>query len=705
MTEKTNIFLGDLTHNVGNRTKVVPMGIATLACALHDNHSNKISTKLFVYPDKIINEIKSNPPDVIALSNYIWNSRLSLKILSLAKKIKPNILTIMGGPHARNNHEGLKEFVKKNPFIDAYIPFEAEVPFSNLISKCIQLNTFKIKKIGNVKGVYLNVPGYNFERAIIESDGSKKDKYNSSYYAINKYSSPYLNGMLDEFITDPQLSPLLESNRGCPYSCTFCAWGVGSGNKLIKKEFHRFLSEIWYVAERTKNDVWFLADGNFGILKEDVEIAENFKELNKKFGYPKAIIYNTAKNNPERVYDVANILGDLAPVNIAVQAFDKEVLKNIKRKNLSEKEILKFVKNHQKENRIVSTDIIVPNTGESLQSHLNSLKTFFDFKFDIGNINLMRMLPGTEMESDFERNKYGLKTKWRPMDAGWGMYDGEFIFELDENVISSNSVKEEEMYYLKKIHFLISLLWNSGVGKPLLKLAFSHKINQVDLIIAIIKEKNNLLSKTILNPLEEEFRNEWFDTREELINNYSKPSAYNKILSGKEYGLKKLNLKYLVNVLLDKNLIIEIISTIKKHVQSICKIDKAIIDIVTKISIDNLRTDLLSKELKKSIYYKIKKKHFDLLKNYKIIPDDTIYTKDGFFLYYEFNQHRFEKMKNRLLKSYFHEKPKESLYNAFTVGVAKFLYTVKAKENLASNLNNKELQENALKKADEIRAT
>ena len=66
-------------------------------------------------------------------------------------------------------------------------------------------------------------------------DTSKKEKYNSAYYTINRYSSPYLNGDLDEFLDDPSLSPMLESNRGCPYSCTFCAWGVASGNKLIKK--------------------------------------------------------------------------------------------------------------------------------------------------------------------------------------------------------------------------------------------------------------------------------------------------------------------------------------------------------------------------------------------------------------------------------------------------------------------------------------
>ena len=154
MTKRLNIYLGDVTHDFGLRTRVVPMGIATLACAAKDNFKEKIFTKLFVYPEKILKEIDSNPPDIIAMSNYIWNSKLSLKILKEVKKNHPKVLTVMGGPHCRTDSDGLKDFLKKNPFVDAYVPFEAENPFINLIGKCINLNTVNIKTLDNVEGVY-----------------------------------------------------------------------------------------------------------------------------------------------------------------------------------------------------------------------------------------------------------------------------------------------------------------------------------------------------------------------------------------------------------------------------------------------------------------------------------------------------------------------------------------------------------------------
>lgn len=705
MNKTLNIYFGDVTHDYGLRTRVVPMGIATLACALKDNFKDKVSTKLFVYPDKLFKEVEKSQPDILALSNYIWNSKLSLKILKEVKKNFPNVLTVMGGPHCRTDADGLKKFLDKNPFLDAYIPFEAENPIVNLIDHCLQKTKVRLENLSNIEGVYLNKKSYNFKK-LLPKKIDKKAKFNSDYYTINQFSSPYLTGMLDEFLADPQLSPLLESNRGCPYSCTFCAWGVGSGNKLIKKDFHRFLSEIWYVVERTKNDVWFLADGNFGILKEDIEIAKNFRELKEKFGYPKAVIYNTAKNNPERVFEVADILGDLAPVNIAVQAFDQEVLKNIKRKNLANDEIAKFVFDHQQKNRIVSTDLIVPNPGETLESHLNSMRKFFDLNFDIGNINIMRMLPGTEMESDKDRNHYGIKTKWRPMDAGWGKYKGEFIFETDENAIATNHITENEMYGLKKIHFLSNLFWSLGAGKNLLKIGQFFKVNPLDVILCIANDKSSKLFKNILEPLEKEFKGEWFDNEDDLLNHYKKSENNEKLLSGEE-GLTKLNLKYMTNLILEKKIIQESIHLLKKFIKEMWgdkKVNMDLLDLVTKLSVDKLRMDLLNDPLIKKVEYSCSSENFRIIKDSKIIPDYIMLKDNKFSLEYSFPKIRFERMKSRLEKYDFKNKPHQSLYSALTIGSAKFLYEF---EDLTVKLDleSKDQKDNALSKADTLRAT
>ena len=48
--------------------------------------------------------------------------------------------------------------------------------------------------------------------------------------SLDEIPSPYLTGILDEFF-DGRLVPMIQTNRGCPFSCTFCVDGSASVNK------------------------------------------------------------------------------------------------------------------------------------------------------------------------------------------------------------------------------------------------------------------------------------------------------------------------------------------------------------------------------------------------------------------------------------------------------------------------------------------
>ena len=62
---------------------------------------------------------------------------------------------------------------------------------------------------------------------------------------LNEIPSPYLNGMLDEFFDDRWM-PVLETNRSCPYRCTFCAWGIGTQKLMKFDEQIRFKKDLGY---------------------------------------------------------------------------------------------------------------------------------------------------------------------------------------------------------------------------------------------------------------------------------------------------------------------------------------------------------------------------------------------------------------------------------------------------------------------------
>ena len=81
---------------------------------------------------------------------------------------------------------------------------------------------------------------------------------------------------MDPFLADPLLSPIIETNRGCPYACTFCNWGNATQEKINQFSLETVKEEVKYVCENSRNLTGFLyiADANFGILRRDLEIAK-----------------------------------------------------------------------------------------------------------------------------------------------------------------------------------------------------------------------------------------------------------------------------------------------------------------------------------------------------------------------------------------------------------------------------------------------
>ena len=64
---------------------ILLINIGFIGSYLKKNFGSKIDINLFKYPNDVITEIYKNPPDIISLSNYSWNSNLSEHVASIAK--------------------------------------------------------------------------------------------------------------------------------------------------------------------------------------------------------------------------------------------------------------------------------------------------------------------------------------------------------------------------------------------------------------------------------------------------------------------------------------------------------------------------------------------------------------------------------------------------------------------------------------------
>lgn len=139
--------------------------------------------------------------------------------------------------------------------------------------------------------------------------------------------------MLDKFL-DGNFVPMLETNRSCPYQCTFCTLAVSTGPKLKTFSMDRALDEIDYISERTKSDYLISTDANFVILDRDNKIADHFYKFHKKHNFPghPCVVWN--KTRPDCVIKAARAFRGLAAVGSSMQSMQPEVFDVIKRKNL-----------------------------------------------------------------------------------------------------------------------------------------------------------------------------------------------------------------------------------------------------------------------------------------------------------------------------------------------------------------------------------
>ena len=185
-----------------------------------DNYQLKDIFFLTKDPIDVINDMDN--PYVFGISCYVWNWNYNLEVIRLLKQKYPQCYVIAGGPHIPNDDP---YFFRKYPNIDATIHQEGELAFTDLL-KC----QIGLMSIDDTHGI--SYPSESND--VIRMSGSNRIP------DLSVLPSPYLSGLFDGMMAmykdDPDIiiNGIIETNRGCPYRCTFCDWGGITYNKLKK---------------------------------------------------------------------------------------------------------------------------------------------------------------------------------------------------------------------------------------------------------------------------------------------------------------------------------------------------------------------------------------------------------------------------------------------------------------------------------------
>ena len=355
--------------------------------------------KSFVFRTEVEEYIKEcHDTDILLCSCYVWNWEITQYLASEVKKINPNCTIIFGGAQIPDLAQ---DFFKQHPYVDIIAHGEGEYILENILTAYL-----KDKDYSQVKGIETKEFRNQLQERINELDN---------------LPSPYLTNTVWDLVEKVDGIRWIvgwETNRGCPYACTFCDWGSATFTKVRKWEESRLFKEIEWFAE---NKIPYIdcCDANFGIFQErDFRIAEKLKEVALKTNYPERVRPAWAKNSSEKIIPIAKQLQDggiLGAVTLAVQSLDPDTLKIVKRANIKFDTFSELASTFRKNGIPTYTELIMGMPGETLQSFKDGLDSIAMTKVDTVFIYNCTVLPNAPMNVPEYREKYKIKIVRSPI--------------------------------------------------------------------------------------------------------------------------------------------------------------------------------------------------------------------------------------------------------------------------------------------------
>lgn len=526
-----NIYLADLRYNYTGflANDCMPLGVAYMKAVL-DRDLPSVRSRLFAYPDRLWEAIEQQPPDVLMLSNYLWNEALSFHIARLAKRIRPEMLVIMGGPNIPIEPERQIEYVRQHPEIDVYALGEGDFLARDLVQQFLAVDGSlrKFREQPLPSSVYWSNDG----------EVARQASWNR-HKEIDEIPSPWLTGVLDEFF-DSKLCPLMETNRGCPFTCTFCVQGTNWYTKVHNFSVDRIRAELEYVAKRIQEvcpsmGTLRIADSNYGMFERDIEISGFLGDMQKKYGWPRYIDATTGKNRADRIIQSVEKASGALVVYQAVQSLDENVLRNVKRTTIKLEAYEQILMHIRGRGLRSNTDLILGLPGESLHTHVSSIHKLLDSGVSqVTNFQLM-MLKGSELDTMASRHQFRFETKFRVLPKNFGVYGGEKVFDVEEIVVATDTMSFDDYVQARKYALVsVAFFHNNDLD---VALNFAHKNFAVkrsvwmEALLEAMEAPGSPIRKFI-----EDFvfltKNELFASSAECVEFYSRDENFARLLAG-----------------------------------------------------------------------------------------------------------------------------------------------------------------------------
>src|SRR3989344_6951875 len=431
--------------------------------------------------------------DVLTMSLYVWNFLNSMAIAEKFKKRYPDRLVIVGGPHVPDskkqfqrikksdpNPDELKrkrigmteKFHRDHPYIDIAVHGEGERVFRYILEQMAIDGLKDRSKLPSVS--YIDTDGVFHHNPKLER-----------MHDLSEVPSPYLEGVFDALMAyypDQKWIAMDETNRGCPFQCAYCDWGGAIEDKISLFPIDQIRKKIWWFGTHNIPYI-FIADANFRLPKQDVEVAKIFAEVKKATGYPEGISVQNSKNPKPHTLEALEILQE-AGLNkatvMSIQSKNFETLKAVRRENMRPGEYKSIQSRLRAKGVFTMTDYILGMPEETYDSLLRGIAEIIsDGQHDRIQVNILSILPNAEMGDPEYQEEYGMEMIRTPITNIHGKKNASIsgIEEYQELVIATNTMPREAWVKTRSFCYLVGLIYfNKLLQIPIMIL---HEIYEI----------------------------------------------------------------------------------------------------------------------------------------------------------------------------------------------------------------------------------
>ena len=301
-------------------------------------------------------------------------------------------------------------------------------------------------------------------------------------------------------------SPTFETNRGCPFTCAYCDWGVYHA-KIRKFPMDRVRAEIDWFSDH-KIDLVFGADSNFGLFDRDEEIIDYMVEKKRKTGYPKKFRVSYTKNTGDRVFEINKRLNEeemSKGATLSFQSLHQETLDAIGRKNVDLDFFSYLMAKYNKEDIPTYSEIIMGLPEETYESFCEGInKLIVSGQHTSTNIYICELLPNSVMGQPDYMKKYEIKTANTVLNQYHCIVSSEDITERSTIIIENSTLPFEDWKKCHIFSIIIQCFHCLGLSRYIaIYLYYEYNIAYSDFYNGILRwmeeNENTIAGKTYSN--------------------------------------------------------------------------------------------------------------------------------------------------------------------------------------------------------------